>query len=63
MSERKILKKELAQLIAYRNQLPGLIDCSVVYGDGYFCVEDTAIVNAEIKQIKLKIENLNANPI
>ena len=36
MTRRKVLKKELNSLKRLRSEMPRLIDCSVVYGDGYY---------------------------
>jgi hypothetical protein len=36
MTELKELKKELVKLKQFKRDLPLMIDCSEVYGDGYY---------------------------
>ena len=59
MSPRKVIKKQLARLKHYRSALPRLIDCSEVYGDGYYTQKDLDAVNEEIQKLEKEIENLN----
>jgi hypothetical protein len=50
MTERKQLKKRLAKLKRYKANLPRLIDCSNVYGDGYYTERDLEEVEKQIAE-------------
>lgn len=61
-SQRRILKKELARAVAYKNALPRLIDCSGVYGDDFFTEADYAKAEERIAEIKQQIADLPIHP-
>jgi hypothetical protein len=62
MTIRRQLKKKLSLLKASRRNLPMLIDCSMVYGDNSYTVDDLILVDNNIalleKQIR-EIDNFN----
>jgi hypothetical protein len=58
MSERKKLKKYLQRLKYERGLMPRLIDCSGVYGDGYYKKECLDKINKEILEVEQKLKEL-----
>jgi len=56
MSERKKLKKYLARLKYERGLMPRLIDCSEVYGDGFYKKECLDRINKEIKEVEEQLK-------
>ena len=42
----------------FKSALPRLIDCSEVYGDGYYSQQDLSNIEEEIKEVEAKIEAL-----
>lgn len=58
MTERRKLKKELAQLKRSRRMLPHLIDCCEVYGDNSFDKDDYSRIDKQITDLELRIEQL-----
>lgn len=60
MTERKRLKKELAKLKLVRNGLPMLMDCSIVYGDGFYSADFLSKINAQIEEIETKIAEITS---
>lgn len=59
MTELKELKKELVKMKRFKSALPRLIDCSEVYGDGYYSQQDLSDIEEEIKEVEAKIESLS----
>lgn len=59
MTERKKLKKKLAKLKHHRSHLPRLIDCSEVYGDGYYTKEDLKDIDSQIREVEKKIQEID----
>lgn len=59
MTERRALKKKLSKLKSYARSLPRLIDCSNVYGDGYYIGADIAEVEWEIKETERRIAEID----
>lgn len=59
MTERKQLKKKLAKLKHYKSNLPRLIDCSNVYGDGYYTVSDLSDVDKQIHEVEKQINEID----
>lgn len=55
MTEHKLLKKELSKLRRYHSILPRLIDCSNVYGDKFYTINDLHRVENEINKLKAKL--------
>jgi len=64
MTVRKQLKKKLSLLKASRKYLPRLIDCSLVYGDNTYTVDDLILVDNNIALVEKQIQEIdNLNPI
>lgn len=59
MTLRKELKKRLSKLNQYQRSLPRLIDCSQVYGDGYYAEGDSDKVDKEISEIEAAIRGID----
>ena len=62
MTEVRQLKKKLAKLKRYKAYLPSLIDCSNVYGDGFYSIDDLSDVDKQIEEVEnqiLKITGCN----
>lgn len=56
---KKYLKKTLARLKRFKNELPSLIECSMLYGDNYYTNYDLARVKKEIAEIEQLIINID----
>lgn len=61
MTERKQLKKKLAKLKHYKANLPRLIDCSSVYGDGYYTAQDLSEIDKQIEEVEKWIMEIDTN--
>lgn len=59
MTIRKQLKKKLSLLKASRKDLPRLIDCSMVYGDNTYTVDDLILVDNNIALLEKQIQEIN----
>lgn len=59
MTERRKLKSELSKLKHLKSSLPRLIDCSNVYGDGYFTSADIDDCERKILEIEAKIKQID----
>lgn len=61
MTERKQLKlkKKLAKLKRYKADLPRLIDCSNVCGDGYYSQDDLSDVDKQIEEVEKQIAEID----
>ena len=58
MTELRMLKRELALLKSAKARMATLIDCSDVYGDGYFTEQDEIEMQQSIDEITEKINAL-----
>ena len=58
MTIRKQLKKKLSLLKASRRNLPMLIDCSMVYGDNSYTVDDLILTDNKIALLESQISEL-----
>lgn len=58
MTIRRQLKKKLSLLKASRRDLPRLIDCSMVYGDNTYTVDDLILTDNKIALLESQISEL-----
>ena len=56
LSERKLIKKKIHQLNKLKADYPRLMDCSEVYGDGYFNKEGLEAVESEILKLSAQLQ-------
>lgn len=59
MTERKMLKKKLSKLKHFKSNLPRLIDCSDVYGDGFYSKVDLIDVDKQIEGVERQIADID----
>lgn len=59
MTERKKLKKQLSDLKRYKSALPRLIDCSDVYGYGFYNNDDLINVDEKIALVEMQIAEID----